>query len=121
MFTKAERALIEELREQDAPLERWAKFFPGARISDLIRQKKSIDDYPGYVYTYNGYLPIPVYAQSMKKGNIYMWDSLQDSYLASIYGKDMPILTIAVFMKEKFGIERTSGAIISRLTKLGII
>ncbi len=135
-FTNAERELIAELRQQNAPIERWAKFFPNAKIGDIIR--KPIGYYNGEpVYTradidakkhcvVNNYTCVvgaspPQYALRMKKGNIYKWDSNQDVYLASCHKDGWSTQEIIEGIKRLFGIERTSGAITSRLCHLGLI
>lgn len=139
MYTKAERELIAELRQQNAPIERWAKFFPDAKISDLIRKpigyyngepvysqadidaKKHCGGYVVNNYTYIVGSSPQEYAMRMKKGNIYKWDSNQDVYLTSCHKDGWSTQEIIVGIKRLFGIERTSGAITSRLCHLGLI
>ena len=130
MFSKAELALIKELREQNAPLERWAKFFPEKTIQELMGSEQQKPIYylygkPVYSNAINPCSEIPcdpaAYAASKKKGNIYMWDALQDSYLIELANKGLPLFDMRYYIKKRFGIERTSGAIESRLSSLGFI
>lgn len=151
MFTKTEEALIQELREQKAPLERWAKFFPQHKIVDLMEKPKPvcylfgkpvyaegaihdsvsyrIGEVPSGSYVPNPCAELPcaaAYARSKKKGNIYLWDDMQDSFLAGRF-KTLRLLnpdkiSIETLIKEikfNFGIERTPGAICTRLESLG--
>ena len=131
MFTKAEEALIQELREQKAPLERWAKFFPQHKIVDLMEKPKPLYHYCGKpIYSYSSAhfnpcseLPCDpaAYALSKKKGNIYLWDDIQDAYLSRRAKDGWSIKEMIVGIKSNFGIERTTGAIESRLQSLGYI
>ena len=140
MFTKAEEALIQELREQKAPLERWAKFFPQHKIVDLMEKPKPlyylygkpvyasgyvVGEAPSASYVMNPCAELPcnpeAYARSKKKGNIYMWDDMQDAYLAHLADGAYTTEEIIDRIKRRFGIERTSGAIHSRLGTLGYI
>jgi len=57
MFKNSELALIEELREQKAPLERWAKFFPEKTIRELMGSEQQKPIY----YLYGK----PVYASAI--------------------------------------------------------
>jgi len=128
MFSKTEKVLIEELREQDAPLERWAKFFPEKTIGDLLKagEEKPIHylyGKPVYANEINPCSEIPlnpqVYAASMKKGNIYRWDVLQDSYLIELCRCPLSMQQVIYYLEKRFGIKRTPGAIESRLSSLG--
>lgn len=139
MFTKAELTLIEELREQKAPLERWAKFFPQAKIVELMEEPKPLYYWwgnPMYTMDFSHFrtpgerIPNPcselpcdpkAYAASMKRGNIYMWDDMQDAFLASRANTGCSIKEMISAIKYYFGIERTTGAIESRLSSLGFI
>lgn len=141
MFSKAELALIQELREQKAPLERWAKFFPEKTIQELMGSEQQKPIYylhgkPVYaggvvhdsvIYRVGeipsqGFITDPkAYAASRKKGNIYMWDALQDSYLTELANKGCSIDGMIYCLYERFGIKRTLGAIESRLSSLGFI
>lgn len=112
MFTKTELLLIEELRVQDAPLARWGKFFPDAKISDLINcgaPKHALKEIPPHEF-----------AKRMKKGNIYKWDVMQDNYLSTMFNMNVPIPGMIDCLKYAFGIDRTQGAITSRLDYLGL-
>lgn len=135
MFTKAEEALIQELRDQKAPIERWAKFFPGVKVSDLLEKKPIFYLYGKPVYSggyvESSYLHInpcselpcnpTAYAASMKKGNVYKWDDIQDAFLASKANMGYTIKEIIHLIHMNFGIKRTEGAIESRLASLGLI
>lgn len=137
MFTKAEEALIKELREQKAPLERWAKFFPQHKIVDLMEKPKPLYYYNGepvYKYDPSHFYPsvsvanpcseLPCnpedYARSMKKGNIYKWDNMQDAFLIERYWQGYAVPDIILEIRKRFGIERTVGAIYTRLRHLGL-
>ena len=128
MFKNSELALIQELREQNAPLVRWAKFFPEKTIQELMGSEQQKPIYylygkPVYASAINPCSEIPcdpkAYAASRKKGNIYMWDALQDSFLIELANSGQPIHNIIYLINKRFGIERTSGAIESRLSSLG--
>jgi hypothetical protein len=147
MFTKAEEALIQELKEQKAPLERWAKFFPQHKIVDLMEKPKEakplyyifgkpvyaggvvhdsvtyiVGEVPPQSFRFNPCNEIPrdpeAYARSMKKGNIYMWDDLQDAYLIELARKAYTTAEIIFLLEKRFGIKRPQVSIANRLTTL---